>query len=445
MKRLFWTVGLVFCLQTALLAQWSGYDRNEGSELDAGIGMTWIDNHAYYTIGFQPDIQIGKFGFGLGLNLLYDVNTGKIRTQDWNTFGDYARVIRYIRYGWKRDSFYTRVGALDAERLGHGFIVNFYNNQIHYDERKLGLILDMDFGKFGFESITNNLGRWEVLGARGYYRPLFESSVPVLRNFVIGGSFVTDMDPDSRRETKNDVSILGVDVELPLIKSRILTLLAYADHAQIKGYGSGQTVGLGLDFDTLWGFLKLGVNVERRFLGAEFIPNYFGPFYEIFRNTSFQEVVDFYTAMGGDTLGIPEGIGQINISQELLLPMMTEERQGWYGGLYLDFFQLVKVMGSYQRIDHHTDGGLLHLEAGLSEKIPVLALEVTYDKFGVGHFGDLWTLDERSVARFGVGYKIKKYLLFYLDYIWSFQWNENEQTYEPQKRFQPRLAFRYHF
>ena len=116
-----------------------------------------------------------------------------------------------------------------------------------------------------------------------------------------------------------------------------------------------------------------------------------------------------------------------------------------YGGLYLDFFHLVKVMGSYQRIDHQTDGGLLHLEAGLSEKIPVLALEATYDKMGVGHFGDIWTLDERSVARFGVGYKIKKYLLFYLDYIWSFEWNENKQAYATQKRFQPRLAFRYHF
>ena len=55
---------------------------------------------------------------------------------------------------------------------------------------------------------------------------------------------------------------------------------------------------------------------------------------------------------------------------------------------------------------------------------------------------DIRTLDSRSVARVGLGYKIKPYLLLYMDYIWTFQWDDELNTYKPQERIQPRLAFR---
>ena len=83
--------------------------------------------------------------------------------------------------------------------------------------------------------------------------------------------------------------------------------------------------------------------------------------------------------------------------------------------------------------------------AELSRSIPFVALEATYDKRGIRNFKDIRTLDYRSVARLGVGYKIKSYLLFYVDYIWSFEYDEKLQQYKPQERFQPRLAFRYNF
>ena len=61
------------------MAQWSGYSHTtEGSELDAGLGMTWIDNQAYYTLTFQPDISIGKLGIGLGVNILYNPDEGRV-------------------------------------------------------------------------------------------------------------------------------------------------------------------------------------------------------------------------------------------------------------------------------------------------------------------------------------------------------------------------------
>lgn len=447
--------GMVFLLAGFSFGQWYGYRSTaEGSEFDGGLGMSWIDNQAYYQISFQPDIAMGKFGFGLNINLLYNAENGKFYSQEWKNRRtgktDYLRIFRYVRYGRKGDPLYAQVGALDAARLGHGFIFNFYNNQIAYEDRKIGLSLDMDFGLFGFESVTNNLARMEVIGARAYVRPLHQSEIPVLKRLAFGASVVKDVDPDSRRSTEDDaVTVWGVDAELPLIKSQILTTLLYADHAKIQDYGSGQTIGLRTDFSALWGFLGLNFNIERRFMGKEFIAPYFGPFYEILRYATIGEVIDFYSSIGGDISGIPSDflpiISNIPVNQKMLLPMMMEKRNAWYAGLDLNFFKLIRVLGFYQRVDNYKNSGTLHLGAGLSQNIPYFTMEATYDKRGIETFKDIRTLDVRSVARVGIGYKVKPYLLLYMDYIWNFVWDEAEGQYVPQERVQPRIALRYPF
>jgi hypothetical protein len=458
MKKVAGALLYLFCASTVAFGQWSGYESTAGSELDGGFGMTWIDNQAYYGISFQPDIGIGKFGVGLNINLMFNVKTGKFYSQEWKTKYDYARMIRYLRYGRKGDPVYTRVGALDAERLGHGFILNFYNNQIVYAKRKIGMTLDIDFGPAGFESLTNNLGRTEVFGARGYVRPLHSTEIPVLKNLAFGASYVTDLDPDSWKASENDdVAEYGADVELPIIKSSMFTTMLYADYAKLRAHdplsgdpskvmgGSGQTIGVRTDVNTLWGFLALTASFERRYLGENFIASYFGPFYEILRHTTIREIVDFYESIGGDPVigqDYLNLLGPVPVSQSMLLSMMTEERKAWYGALDLDFFHLVRVVGSYQKVDGTGKSGMLHFGAGLSQNIPLVAAEATYDKRGIGTFEDIRTLDYRSVARVGVGYKMKPYLLLYLDYIWTFVWDEGRQLYKPQERFQPRVALR---
>ncbi|MBN2102955.1 hypothetical protein JW835_02840 [bacterium] len=475
MKRIL-AVLCLMCFISLVYGQWSGYMATGGSELDGGVGMTWIDEQPYYNISFQPDISIGKLGIGLNLDLLINTDTGKIRSEDWDEDYDYARMIRYLRWGLKGDKVYARIGALDAARIGHGFILNFYNNQINYDKRKLGLSFDVDFGMAGFESMTNNLGRLQVIGGRVYVRPMYSKSIPVLRNLGFGASYVTDVDLKDAFGEDESIGVWGVDVDLPLVKTDLLNLLLYADHAAIVDpqsqkdminslneivvsvpqmddgissdkTGSGQTIGIRADLNALWNNLNLSVNFERRFLGKHFIANYYGPMYEVLRQTSIAQLVDFYEANGGI---LPEEYDfirdlDIPITQKMLLPMITEKRHGWYGALYLDFFKFVKVMGSYQRIDDQDNSGALHFGAGLSDNIPFIQAEATYDKIGIDDFEDVRTLDNRSVARVGVGYKVKPYLLIYMDYIWNFVWSDKHMKYISQERVQPRLAFRYPF
>ncbi|NQT23766.1 hypothetical protein HQ585_00265 [candidate division KSB1 bacterium] len=469
----------------AVYGQWSGYMADEGtSTMDGGIGMTWIDDQAYYNISFQPDVSIGKLGVGLNLSLLYNVDTGHIRSEDWDSGYDYARIIRYVRWGHKGDGFYTRIGALDAARIGHGFILGYYNNQINYDERKIGLSLDMDFGLFGIETMTSNLGRLEVLGLRGYVRPMNKKEIPVLRNLAFGASYVTDVDPDGSRDSKDGVAFMGIDVELPLIKSDILKMTLFADHAfvvdpvsqaemmqtlysKVNGVaipaieiqnsystdkkGSGQSVGLLTDFSALFDLLNLSVGIERRWLGKGFVPNYYGPMYEVQRYCNVGDLLDYYDALGADASMIPPELLNNNallgslINKKTLMPLISEKQQGWFAGLHMNFLKIVQVMGSFEMLDDVKNSGQLHFGAGLAQEIPLISLEASYDKIGIETFKDIRTLDNRSVARVGLGYKIKPFLLLYMDYIWTFQWDEENGMYKPQERIQPRLAFRMPF
>lgn len=389
-----------------------------------GLGLTNIDGQSYLSIHLRPELAFGKWGIGLNVNLLYNTKTGHIRSKDWDEKYDYLRMVRYIRYGWKGDKFYTRVGALDAARIGHGFIMNFYNNQASYDGRKIGLALDADLGMFGFESMTSNLARLEIVGGRAYVRPLYKSGIPIFKNIAFGGTYVTDTDPDGNRGTKDAVAEYGADVELPIVNWPILWFGVYADYAKIKDYGSGKAAGASFQLKNLLGLMNLELRVERRLLGKQFVASYFDAFYEVYR----------YLPDG--TTGVPK---------IQTLASIDEETKGVFGTLYGKILGTVEIIGSYQHLDARPKSGILHVGADATKLIPSLALHAAYDKMNIANTKDIFTLDNRSIARVGLGYKVKPYLIVYMDYIWSFVLDKKENVYKPQERIEPRVELRYPF
>jgi hypothetical protein len=395
--------------------------------VNGGIGYASIDNESYVAITFHPELAVDKVGIGLNVYFLYNTRTGHIRSQDWDEDYDYFRLIRYARYGWKGDSFYTRVGTLDAARLGHGFIMNYYTNEASWDRRKIGLVLDVDFGRFGFESIGSNLGRAEIIGGRVYYKPLRDiTSIPVIRNLTAGATFVTDLDPDEDRDTEGDrVTVYGLDVELPFIDTDLLWTALYTDFAKIDNFGSGRAIGIGVRLKNLGGLAHVEARLERRWLGKEFLPGYFDAFYEIDR-----------------FVPLPSGSG---VYKKDLLKGIQEDRRGIFGELYARVLGLVDVFGSYQKLDDEPNSGILHVGAMTSANVPMFALQATYDKKNIGSFRDIRTLDNRSIARVGIGYKINPFLMLFMDYIWTFSLDEETNQYVPQERYAPRLVFNYQF
>ena len=425
MIKLIVSIILVCAFSAPLFSQEASPFGNGGSFVGA-LGMTVIDDQSYFTINLRPDISFGKFGLGLNVNLLYNTDNGAIRSADWNEDYDWARLIRYIRYGRKRDNFYTRVGTLDAARLGHGFIMNYYTNEASYDQRKIGLALDMDFGSGGFESVTSNLGRFEIFGARGYFRPLRSYiDIPIIKNLTFGATFVTDVDPDSRRSTEDGMYAFGLDIELPLINIPMFNTIAYFDWAKIDTFGSGVGFGIEANWRIVAGIAEVSAKLERRLLGKEFLPAYFNAFYEIER----------YKPLEGGTV----------FRKEQSLALIQDRTKGVFGELAGHILNTISLVGNFQRLDQTPNSGILHLAADSGDKIPVIALQATYDKMGIETANDAFTLDDRSIARIGIGYKVKPYLMLFMDYIHTFQFDEEQNRYKAQKRISPRVAFVYNF
>ncbi len=264
-----------------------------------GAGLIWIDGQPHYRVSFRPEVSFSNFGVGLDLNLDFD-SQGKIRKENFNEFTDYLSIIRYVRYGYKNDPVFIKLGALDYYTLGHGTIINYYNNSPTFDARKIGLVTDIDFGNFGFESIYGNFAQAGVFGIRGFIRPLKFSeagNIPVIGNLELGASYTNDFDKyatvlagsyDSQKgefiktEDKGVLSIIGFDIGLPIVKSSFTTLLLYFDYNKISGFGSGMASGVKLDLNGL-GLVELSAKLERRFNQDKYIPSYFNSFYEIER------------------------------------------------------------------------------------------------------------------------------------------------------------------
>ena len=260
------------------------FGSENNSSVNGGLGMTWIDGTAYTTVTISPEFAFGKFGVGLNLELLFNNSGGfKFRDDGWKTGAGALRMIRYLRWGVKHDPLYIRIGSLQTALIGNGFIMGYYSNEVNYDYRKIGLVMDVDFNSFGIETMTSNLGRLEIIGGRIYYRPLSESGLPVFKNLELGASYVTDVDPDGSRATDDAVAEWGVDIGLPIIKTSFFNTTVYGDFAQILNHGHGMATGIRADMPNVLGLFSIYAKLERRFLGDNFIANYYNTMYELER------------------------------------------------------------------------------------------------------------------------------------------------------------------
>jgi len=407
-------------------------------EFSGGLGMSWFDGKPYYLLNISPEIAFGKIGVGLDVNLRIGVNDGKIRKEDWNEPYDFLRAIRYVRYGLKGDPFYARLGALDYARLGHGTIVYYYKNNASYDDRKVGLEFDVDFGKFGFESVVGDLKRIGVWGLRGYVRPLKftpAGDIPIIGNLELGATYATDLDKNAlahydpvKREIVRDwdrPDIVGFDIGLPIIRSKIFGWDIYFDYVKFLNYGSGIAYGSNFEFRGL-GILNIGAKIERRNFGDQFLPSYFNYFYEIER------------------FNLRDTVNATSKLQEL---RNAKKTAGTYGELIFTILGQLQIVGSYQQLDAIPESGTLHLDLELPQVLPTIVFDAGYDRRNIKDFGDVFRLDERSLLYAEVGYKPVKYIVISMLYQWTFKPTRvgDKTKYEVQKRIEPRVSFVFPF
>ena len=116
-----------------------------------GLAVTNIEGEGSYAATMiNTEFSLGPVGLGLSvpLNVMIWNNDqccvggftresktygGLIRKRDWDEPQDFARFIRFIRYGNKRDPVYAVAGQLWAASIGHGTLVSRYSNSLSLD------------------------------------------------------------------------------------------------------------------------------------------------------------------------------------------------------------------------------------------------------------------------------------------------------------------------
>jgi len=173
-------------------------DYPESAQFGMGgvVGAITIGNETYSQIRLQPQIKLGKFGFGLDVDLLIDAN-GNIRREDWDEWQDFVNKIYYVSYARKKDPFFFKIGSIPDYTLGHGLIFDHYCNMLRYPtEKNVGAYVGINtpISGLGFEVYTHNIHKNEILAARVHANPLDITDIPLLRNLKIGINAGIDID-----------------------------------------------------------------------------------------------------------------------------------------------------------------------------------------------------------------------------------------------------------
>lgn len=419
MNRIFLLIiTCLFILNFSVFAQ--DEDAQPGAEFGLGLllGVETFDPaeeggdpETFQTLALKPDLAIGKFGIGLDLVLHYrfvsDTESGfDIREEDWiassasEIFALYLPKITYVRWGYKGDPLYAKLGQIDDSSLGTGFIVSNYSNTIFQpDEQIAGLNFDLDgqlfdFPYIGIETFIGNLARFDVFGGRLYSRPLLWTGVPVIKDLEWGISAVTDLAPDLRAEFYDSdlnggaeaeaVLIYGTDLILPVLTNKIASLSLFGDIA-FQGTNKGGMAGFGGRLFNIVPYL-----FQLRILGDNFIPAYFDNTYDLYRGIKY----DLLHYAGVAIPGSISWLGSTGIS-------VLDDKISF----------IATVDGPFKappagNIEDHNYLEYPHLNAALivdDGLIPDFSFSVSYDKKYINEFVDL-VLGENSMINMAINY-----------------------------------------
>lgn len=418
-----WGVLFLLLAVPSLPAQEAGGD--SGPKLSFGMSAalgteTLNENNKavmYQSFGLLPDIGYGPLGVGIDLSFhfrFYEHSGGDFgfypRSADWwdsslttaQNLDKYLSRILYVRWGHKGDPLYVQAGLLPSTTLGTGFVVGGYDNgALRPDLKYIGLEFDatgeligLPYG--GFESFVGNLSTFDVLGARIYAKP-FGLILPdngFLKPMQFGLTVAADtnpfaQNPNSTNKVSGSVFATGLDVMLPLYSSDLVSAVASVDAATQDGH-SGASLGVGGKAFSLltWGIQPV------RFLGDNFIADYFDRGYEVNRSAKFQ-IYNSKTTVIPSTIGWQASLGASILGDALTFGAVVSgpwsEQTQLYALPQLQSYAALKpgllpidVNAFYVKNGLKTLGDLLTAEnaligAKVGYTIGVVTLSVVYD------------------------------------------------------------------
>ncbi len=405
------------------------------SNISAPFLYSQIGDKGFVGMRVQPELAFGKLGFGLDVPIMFSVDDWKFRTDEFESGIGWLRMIRYVRWGVKkRDPFYARVGELSGSYLGYGMLINNYDNSVSFDKRKLGAEFDILINDmYGIEGLYSDFdfSSMNLLGIRPYVRPLGKTGIPIIKTIDVGISYVTDHDytkivTDSftyqNQFIKSGMNAYAGDIGIQILNTSFIHLTAYTQYGYImkntsdslktftdsqptgtliNKYDAGSGIGAGLDLKVkfLDKVLRTDAKLERVWYNDYFLPQFFDLAYE----------------MGKDA--------------KLMSLTQTKKQQGTIGSLSFTLLDKIRVGGSLWIPDgmDEQSPGLFRLDLDGSQISEKIVLKATYAKVGLIDLNDAIKIDDRSLAKLRIGYKLYKFLEVGLDYKWTFIVNSDQK------------------
>ena len=365
------------------------------ASLTTGLSWTQIGEDHFVAMKLGTTLDFGAFRVGIWapLNLRTvdedPQNDGVVRREDWDEPSEWFRILRFVEMGHPRKGpIYARYGELVAGTVGHGTIIDAYYNSIDLDHYQGGLAFRLDLGPFGGELIADNLADPSLLGTRLFARPfrIATGATGLLGRLTTGVSIVTDLfaptrailDDDKVQEisdvgipqaTREGTTLVGFDIELPLLDSDELVVMPYLDLNSHIGAGAGTHLGVLNLWEPSPSF-RMSIRLEGRLLGTGYLPGYVSPLYEVerfrYRN------------------GVPK-----------LAYARSDEADAFNGGGMVEIgatiYDSVVVRGRYEGSGRPSDDGLW-LQASLPYLGP-FRMQATYLKRNADSFESLFDLD----------------------------------------------------
>lgn len=148
-----------------------------------GSGITRIAEDTFFETELGFDLRFRDWELAVEIPLRFRLkdlappSSSIIREFDYDEVGDYLGWIRYIRYGRTRfwglaaDPYYAKFGELSSVHIGHGSIMNGYDNIIGFNHKQWGVHLRTNQDVATADFLLDDIIDPGVIGARVSIRP----------------------------------------------------------------------------------------------------------------------------------------------------------------------------------------------------------------------------------------------------------------------------------
>lgn len=433
---------------------WKGEIANIGSKeiispyssAGVGIGMSMMDERYYLTINPKLAMRFNDIGLIFGIHIplniqLFDTDVTSdqaaftFRTEDWDEWQDYLKVLRYIQLGRSEDKLFFSMGSNFAQTIGHGTILKRYvpNHDATFSTLSTKLNWYCDY--VGFEALLGDVARGNMFGGLVFVKPFSAIGGYHAKSVSFGYTFVADRNaptlmqyetyygmPDPNTDpvgwdtvneaayngervrridanSKNRPIILdteflyvqGIDFEFKAYKNPFVDLKLFFDYSWFKNYfENGGFTGGFLGRFNLDSEKRHAMRLQLEFRGHKdtYLPSFFDTYYDV-------ERVEMMTNIFGKSNFMPDGRSkywhlQNDGSGDWVFSFYGEFSYSWKTWLALSM-GYEKLPGSFSIFGHFELPDLWILKGMIS-----------YYRRGIGSASDIFSTDNVSTVFRGV-------------------------------------------